>query len=189
MNPLFSMLNSIKPLSGPLKEDLQTFVKQKQVRKNEFLLQSGQTCSRMYYIENGLFRCYYDVNDQDVSAWFMGDGEMIISVKSFYLQVPSEENIQALKDSQVLYIDVEQLASLYERHPEFNFYGRILTERYYILSEERSRWMRTISAKDRYLFLLKNHPALLKEVPSKQLASYLGISEFTYSRMRKEVSR
>lgn len=189
MDSLFSILENIRPLSIPLKDDLIKSIRQKKVKKNEYLLRSGQTCNYIHFVEQGLFRCFYEVNDQDVSAWFMGQGNMIVSVKSFYKHEPSEENIQALKDSTVISINNFDLMNLYTQHPDFNFHGRVLTEQYYILSEERARWMRTISAKDRYLHLLKNHPALLREIPSKHLASYLGISKFTYSRMRKEASR
>ena len=105
-------------------------------------------------------------------------------LKAFFLQVKSHESIQAIEDTTVLYIDYPELQDIYHRFPEFNFTGRVLTEKYYTLSEQRLKSLRLQRAHDRYGYLLEDHPELIQRVPSKYIASYLGITLETLSRIR-----
>ena len=114
----------------------------------------------------------------------MKEGDVIISVESFFRQSVSKEYIQALDDSIVHYITYNELNFAYRSFPEFNFIGRVLTERYYTLSEQRLHAIRMQKARDRYDYLMANHPELILRVPSKFLASYLGITEVTFSNLK-----
>ena len=111
----------------------------------------------------------------------MLEGDIIISVESFYRQIASYESIQALEDCELFYMDYRDLQQIYRNYPEFNFVGRVLTERYYSLSEQRLYSMRMMRAKERYEYMTTHHPELVKRVPAKFLASYLGISEVMLS--------
>ena len=107
----------------------------------------------------------------------MKEGDVIISVESFYRQVKSYESIQALEDCIVWYISFEELKSIYRAFPEFNFVGRVLTEKYYCLSEQRLYSMRMMRSNERYRYLMDHNPELILRVPAKYIASYLGLSE------------
>ncbi|RXK81678.1 Crp/Fnr family transcriptional regulator [Filimonas effusa] len=185
METLFALLNSIQPLSADLQEYLIEILKTKSIKKKDYVLKAGHISREIYFIEEGLFKCFYLVDDRPVSSWFMKERDLIISVKSFFGQVASYESIQALENSVVHYISFDDLQHIYRRFPEFNFHGRILTQNYYILCDSRLYAMRTKSALQRYQFILQNEKDLIDRVPAKDLASYLGISEYTFSRIKK----
>jgi CRP-like cAMP-binding protein len=114
----------------------------------------------------------------------MKEGEVVISVESFYKKQPSYEFIQALEDCRLYYITHSELQHIYHHFPEFNFVGRVLTEKYYMLSEQRLVTLRLQRSQERYGYLLKHFPEILQRVPSKFIASYLSISEAHYSVIR-----
>lgn len=187
MEDLFTFLTSIQPISTRLKQYLVLVLKEKEFKKKAYLLKEGQVCRNIYFIKKGLLRCFYVENGNEISSWFMKAGDVVISVESFYKQTSSKEHIQALEDTTVFYIDYTDLQFIYLNYPEFNFIGRLLTENYYALSEERLYALRLKKAVSRYRFLLETHPELIQLVPAKYLSSYLGINEETYSRIKGQV--
>ena len=182
--PLITYLNSIYPLSPALKEKLQSIIKTKQVAKKTILLKQGQMSDCIYYIETGFIRSYYEKEGRQITAWFMADNDFIISVESFFKRTNSNENIEVLQNSVLHYIEYEELELLYKDFLEFNVVGRVLTTHYYILSEERLYNMRRQSAVERYNFLLKKYPDVLLKASLTQIASYLGVTLETLSRVR-----
>ncbi len=101
-----------------------------------------------------------------------------------FIKCPGHENIRAMEDSVLYYIEYEELQFLYYHCPEFNFIGRILTEKYYQLSEQRLYSLRMQKASEKYNFIMNHFPQIILRVPCKYLASYLGITEETLSRIR-----
>ena len=114
----------------------------------------------------------------------MGDGDIIVSVYSFFSRQPSFENIEILEDATLQSINWDQLQSLYKNYPEFNETGRLITENYYIKSEERVINLQTLTARQRYDQLLSTYPGILQKASLGQIASYLGIKQETLSRIR-----
>ena len=114
----------------------------------------------------------------------MKEDDFLISVKSFYLQEKSIENIEAIEDCSLYFISFEKLKSLYLKYHSFSIIGTVLTQQYYIRSEDRLFNLRKNSALLRYKFLLENHPDIILRSPNKHIASYLGITEETFSRLR-----
>src|SRR5437868_3676657 len=102
MEELLKFLNSINPLSQHLIEYLARNLKTKNLRKKDFLLKKGHISRDIYFINKGLLRCFYIIDDKEVSSWFMKEGDIIVSVESFFRQIQSYEFIQAL-DHCVLY--------------------------------------------------------------------------------------
>lgn len=184
MNDLVAIINSIYPLSSDFNDYLTLILKERSFRKKEFLLKAGHVCRTIWFIRKGCVRCFYNEGDSEVCSWFMMEGHWVISVDSFFKQKPSYESIQALEDCNVYSMEYDQLQYLYKRYPEFNVIGRILTERYYALSEERLYSLRMKSAAERYNFLTNHYGEIVQRIPLKYIASYLGISEETLSRIR-----
>jgi CRP-like cAMP-binding protein len=184
MPELLDFLTSISPLSAALKTRLLEIIKEKELARKEYLLTAGKICKNIYYIKRGLLRGYYFNGSREVSAWFMKEGDLCISVQSFFQQRESIENIQAVENCLLCYISYEELQKCYRDFPEFNVTGRILTEKYYMLSEERLLAIRLQKAQDRYKWLLDHHPDLVKRVPVKYLASYIGITDVMLSVVR-----
>ena len=184
MEELLKFLQSIHPLSDGLVEYLATHLKIRDLAKKEFLLKAGHVSKDICFIGKGLLRCFYLIEENEVSSWFMKERDVIISVESFFQQTPSYESIQALDECTVYYITHDELHFTFRNFPEFNFVGRVLTECYYTLSEQRLYAMRMQRAFDRYRYLMEQHPELILRVPSKFLASYLGITEVTLSNIK-----
>jgi len=184
MEEVLAQLNSIYPLSQLATSYIMDNLKEVEISKKDFILKQGRICYNIYFVKKGLLRCYYIKDDKEINSWFMKETDIIFSVESFLNQVPSRENIQALEDSTLYFIEYEELQYLYHHCPEFNFVGRVLTEKYYQLSEQRLYSLRMQRAIERYNFIMHHFPQIILRVPSKYIASYLGITEETLSRIR-----
>lgn len=181
---LLDYLHSIYSLTPACRGELTRLLKVKELLKRELLLKKGQVCRAIYFIQHGLLRCYYHREEQEVCSWFMKEGDIVISVESFFRQKQSYETIQAIEDTVLFYILYDELQTLYKQFPEFNHIARVLTENYYCLSEQRLYAMRMMRARERYEFLLEHHPEFVWRVPAKYIASYLGITEVTLSKIK-----
>ncbi len=186
MEQLLKFLNSVYPLSNDLTNYLMQNLQGEVVKKKGMLLEKGRICKNIFFIEKGLVRCFYLLNDKEVCSWFMKEGDVVISVESFFKQLPSYESIQAIEECAAYYISYEQLMYAYQNFIEFNFIGRMLTEKYYILSEQRLYSLRMHKAAERYDDLITNDPEIVQRVPSKYIASYLGVSLETLSRVKSK---
>lgn len=184
MERVIQYLNRIYPMSAGLISHLEGILKTKSLQKRDYLLRAGHICRNINFIQQGLLRCFYIKGDTEVCSWFMKEGDVIISVESFYGQKSSYESIQALEDCVLYYIDYNELQHIYTYFPEFNFIGRLLTEKYYGLSEQRLYSMRMQRAQERYDHLMENHSELILRVPAKYIASYLGLSEQHFSAIK-----
>lgn len=182
---LIQTLNFIAPLSAELQQSLSGYVVEEPYAKKHLLLKEGQVAKKIFFIKNGFARAFYYPHDgKECTSWFMGKGDIMISVYSFFTQQPAAENIELLEESIIQSITWNQLQSIYADFKEFNYIGRIITEKYYIQSEERAILLRTLTAKERYELLLKSHPTIFQKASLGQIASYLGISQETLSRVR-----
>lgn len=181
METLFRFLETISPLTDALKQHLANIVKVRELAKKEYLLKAKHVCHSIGFIEKGLLRGFYNKGNVEISSFFMKEGDVVFSSESFYLQKESYQSIQALEDSIIYYIEYTELQYLYKTFPEFNFIGRVLTEKYYLLWTRQLDALRMQQAQEKYQWLLDNHPDLLLRVPAKYLASYLGMSEVMLS--------
>ena len=185
MEQLFALLNLLQPPPPGVLERLSSMLVRKQVKKKEYLLREGQVSSRLYFIEKGLIRAYYiEEKREEVTTWFMKDNDLIISVESFYEQVPSFENIVAVEDSIVWYITRQQMDWLYREYPAYNYHGRILTEKYYVKSMKRQVSIIKKTQQERYRQLLEKESYLLERAHLHDIASYLGMTLEQLSRVR-----
>ncbi|MFL5811219.1 MAG: Crp/Fnr family transcriptional regulator [Flavisolibacter sp.] len=184
MERLLHFLYLIHPLSDELKAYLFRHLKTQEIARNGMLLRGGHICRNVYFIEKGLLRCFYHKGDTEVSSWFMKEGDVIISIESFYQQKESYESIQALEDSVLYYIAYNELQYIYKNFLEFNFIGRVLTEKYHELWAQQLYALRMHTAYERYQWLLKKHAELVLRVPGKFIASYLGIEKTTLSKIK-----
>ena len=184
MKALLTLLASIQPLSRGSQEYLGKVLKHRRILKKEFLLRAGDVSKSVYFITEGLIRAYYFKGPKEVNSWFMKEGDMSLSIESFYDQKPSYESIQALEDCDVYSIDFPELEYMYRTYPEFNVIGRVLTIKYHKLWAQQLYSIRAHNAKARYDWLRENHPDLLLRVPAKYIASYLDVTEVTLSKIK-----
>jgi CRP-like cAMP-binding protein len=183
-NGLLQVLNNINILSESIQHELKSYLVEEHFPKKSLLLKEGQVSQRIYFIKKGFIRAYYHKAGSEFTSWFMSEGDIIVSVYSFFSRKPSFENIQVLEDSVLQSINWDQLQHIYKNHPEFNLTGRLITEQYYIKSEERAINLQTLTAKQRYENLLLNYPGILQKASLGQIASFLSIKQETLSRIR-----
>ncbi len=184
MKELLSLLNNIHPMSPQLRQYLSEKLRTTTIERKGFLLSAGNVSRHIYFIKKGLLRCFYVEEDREICTKFMKEGDIIVSAYSFFLQRQSIEFIQAIEDAMLIYICYDELQYMYKHFPEFNTIGRVITTKSYLLSEQRINFIRRQQASRRYNAMLEKFPDLVLRVPAKYIASYLGISEETLSRVR-----
>lgn len=155
--------------------------------KNEFFNSVGRISSRLGFVVTGLLRSFYNLQDKETTTFFELPGDIAVDLKSFVQRKPSIETIQAITDSRLLVINRKELYMLYDRDWKWQQVGRLLVENAYFRMEERSIFLQTHSAHDRYAQFLAENPEVVQQAPLHQVASFLGISAETLSRIRKMV--
>jgi CRP/FNR family transcriptional regulator, anaerobic regulatory protein len=187
MEPVLDYFNSIHPLSDALRERLQIDFEVKEYPKKHFLLKGGQTSNWIYIVLKGIARAYYIKEDKDITSRFMPEGFIITSVLSYVSRKPGEEWIETLEPLTVAQIHRDRLNQLFKDFIEFNITGRVVAERYFALSEERTVSLRSTSAEEKFKYFMQQYPNLLHRVAEKDIASYLGITRETFSRLKQRV--
>lgn len=182
---IIDFFDRIYPITAELRSEIIACSKFVSYPKRTLLADIGQIHKNIYFILEGAIRTYYvDRNDDDITSWLLFEGDLAISVYSFYNQVPSFEAMETLTDTRTLVLSYDTLMRLYNKYMEFNFIGRTLTEAYYIKSEEKANALRMLTARERYEQLVSFYPMILRRVPLRYIASYLGITQSTLSRIR-----
>ena len=184
MRQLLDRLNELATLSEDVKIKLENLLKVEQYEKDDFILKEGSTIRKLYFVESGLLRGFHYKDEKEVINWFCNEGQFATSMYSFVSQKPSYENIQAIEKTTLFSINYQDLQNLYETYPAFDRIGRLLTEQYYVQLEERIISLQFQTAKERYTNFLQSEEYLLQRVSLGFLASYLGITQETLSRIR-----
>ncbi|UZD22901.1 Crp/Fnr family transcriptional regulator [Algoriphagus halophytocola] len=157
-------------------------------KKHDHVLLEGSTSHAYYLIEEGMFRSYLiDYQGNEITTDFFVSNDILIEVASLFLRIPSKENIQALSDGIVWEIDFEAFQNLYRSIPGFTEWGRTWMTNQLFEAKNRAVKMHTLSASQRYLELMSAKPEVIKRAPLKHIATYLGITDTSLSRIRKEM--
>lgn len=188
MQQLINLLGQAHPLHKQFGSELQQIMIKKTLKKNDILQFPDQLIPSMYFIESGLLKGYRFEEEKEICTWFQNEGNVVMSLNSWYGNLPTDEYIEALEDSVVYSITKEELNRLYEKYPEFNKNGRLLTEQYYLLIWRWLDLIRTKQAHERYAFFIENFGEWVKRVPSKDIASFLGISKSHFSHSKRKLT-
>ena len=154
------------------------------IKRNQDLQSIGHTCKTIYFINKGIARIYYYHNGVDITESFIFENNIIARVESLFTGKPSRKAIQVLEDSEIVAIDATQLFDLYDTYPETERLFRKIFEAGYVDTVNRMEAIQFHTAEERYTLLIKEQPTLLQRVPLKHIASYLGITQVTLSRIR-----
>ena len=167
-------------------EDITNKFKSKVVKKNNYLLREGDTCKDLVFVQKGCLRLYYLKDDIEVSVWFAFQQSSAIEIYSFISENPSNYFLQAIEDSEVLYLPKTELNKLYQYQPKMHEMMRNFWEDVILNLINRFTALQTDSAEKRWLDLL-NKPAYLEAIPQKYLASFIGVTPTSLSRIRKQI--
>ncbi len=173
------------------KEDLENIFSQyKRVEfaKNDYLISENTTASYYYFMESGFARSYViDLEGNDISTKFFSATDIVIDWHSYFLKAKCRENIQAVSACVAWKITFENFMKLFKIEA-FREVGRTRLVNNYFELKNHSVSIIADPAKDRYLHLLKTKPDIIHNVPLKQIATYLGITDTSLSRIRKEIA-
>lgn len=154
--------------------------------KNSLLLKAGQTANEYCIVESGLIRSFlYDFEGNEITTDFMAPGELCIEVSSIFQRVPTVEYMQALTEVTAWKIDFDRFQDLFLSIPALPEWGRAWMTQQLVICKRRATEMVTDSAGQRYEKLMKERPQVLQLAPLKYIASYLGVTDSSLSRIRK----
>ena len=158
-------------------------------KKNDYLFKEGQTTSEYYFLEKGFIRSFaIDYEGNDITTGFYSKTEIVIDWSSFFLRTPTRENFQATTDCVCWKLGFDKFQELFHSIKSFREGGRTRLVGSYFALKNKNISMITTSAKDRYLKLLKENPEIIKNASLKHIATYLGITDTSLSRIRKEIT-
>lgn len=179
-------LQSTNFISRSQAEEIAVAFTPKTLARHELLLQAGKVSDDYLFLNQGVLRAFaHDPSGYDITTGFYTSGQVVLEVASFFQRTPSLESIQALTDCQGWSLTHAQLNALFHLRPEFREFGRsVLVQGFAAL---KGRMLATITepAAARYEHLRRTHPDVLQHAPLKHIASYLGITDTSLSRLRK----
>ena len=189
MNQLKTFLQSITTISDEEFENAKSYFKEVHLEKGESLLQEGSVCKQMTFVTKGILRTFYlNHKAQEITHCFRTAGMFASAYRSFILQEPSFLSITALEDVELIVIDHNHLQKLYQTSLVWQRIGRILAERAYIEMEDYASVLNNEFAIDKYQRLLKEQPGVIEKSNLEHIATYLGVTRRTLSRIRQEIS-
>ena len=184
MNSFFDQ-NATLLLENPeLADAFQDIMSYKKYPKHAILHESGTICNHFHIIISGIARVFYYNEDKDITCHFAAEQESITAIDSFIQRKKSKYNIEALEDLEVMMVSHNDLENLFTRHPKYEHFGRLFLQQAYIDLVERIDDLQLHTAHERYETLLEKKPYLFQRVASKHIASFLGMTPETFSRVR-----
>ncbi len=188
-NKLITFIEQIVSIPRQKVEEIAVHFQEMQIKKNDFFIKQGRVCNTYLFLETGFIRSYtFDLDGNEVTTEFYSNNQIVFEVGSFFQKTLSKENYQALEDCVGWYIDFDQLQMLFHSIPEFREFGRMILVKGFISFKLRALSLINESAEQRYETLIKARPEIFQRAPLKYIASYLGITDTSLSRIRRELA-
>ncbi len=187
MKELYQLISSKIEVNDEDWDYLKDLIQEKSLSKKELLLKAPKVEKHLYFIQEGVFRIYLELEEKDITVDFGFPGDMINSYTSFLTQSPSEVHIQSLTPAKVLYLSKNDLEDFYQNTKSGNAIGRIFAEELFLYKSKREFSFLKDSPTQRYLNLFEEQPALIQQIPQNYLASYIGITPQALSRIRAKI--
>jgi CRP-like cAMP-binding protein len=157
-----------------------------EIPKGDYFLKEGKLSDRLGFIRSGLMRIFASAGDKEVTQWISSKGYFVTDLSSFVFNTPARRNIQAITDCEVYTIERDQYKSLEKIIPRWAEIDKLFIARCFIIMEDRIFNHLHMTAEERYNQLFEQQPALFNQVPLHYLASMLGMTPETLSRIRKK---
>ena len=158
------------------------------VKKGEFLTRNGEVCRQVSFINKGILRMYYLVDGKEINMSFVPKFEYLSEYESFLTSQPSNANVDALEDAELINLSFDNMQLLYKSNPIFEKAGRKIAEMLYISISTAVTRLLTLTPEQRYQHILENEPYIIQSVPQYMIASYIGITPEHLSRLRKKMT-
>jgi len=189
-NTLIRFIKDTYPVSDYAANLIAENFEHKSLPKNTQTLKEGKINSEYIYLESGFMRSFViDTKGDEVTVNIYKPGQIVFEVGSYFLRKPSTEYIETITECSIWFGKYETFQNLFHSLPEFREFGRAILVKSFISFKERTLAMITQSAKYRYEMLLQDSPDIFQYVPLKYISSYLGITDSSLSRLRKDLMK
>lgn len=187
---LVHYIQRVLPMPPQKAESLAAKFTYQEIAKGDFLLKEGKICNALHFLEEGCIRSYIlDANGDEVTTAIFMQNNTVNDLISFFKRQAAKENFQALSDCKTCFLTYDDLQESFHGIPEFREMGRMMLINNYSRLKDRMLAMVQLTAEQRYLNLIQSQPDIFQYVPLKMLATYLGITDTSLSRIRKELAK
>lgn len=189
MTEIFYQVYQHPMLSPQDIEDIGKCHEQMEIKRGHLLLKEGAIANEYYILESGLIRSFvYDYDGNEITTDFFTEGDLVIIPTSLFLRIPSQESLQVLTDAVLWRVQFDDFQELFHSIPGFTEWGRAWFTTQLFVLKQRTLEMITLNSIDRYKNLLDQKPQIIQSAPLKQIASFLGVTDTSLSRIRKELA-
>lgn len=186
MQKLLQALNNYTRLSESSTQLIKEHFVYKKIPKGTIIIREGQTARHFYWLVKGTMRGRIAPKGELITTWFATKNMFCSSMPSFIMQKPSMESIEALEDCEVYCLSRHDVLKLFKLTSEMSSIVRQMAEEAFIHSINRTHQFQSLSASERYESFVKTHPQLLQKIPLGMIATYIGITQQSLSRIRKK---
>ena len=186
MNKLIENIRKVVPIDSATESAITERVKIEKLSKGKILLKENSICNKMWFIESGMIRQYMFIDGVDVTKWFYVDNQWATSQFSYFGQKPSFDYLEIYEDSIIHSLSFDDENALLE-YPQYQKFQIILLRQYLANLNYIMRNYKQMTIDEKYRFLLENHPEVVQRVKLKEIASLIGISQETLSRVRARI--
>ena len=187
MQQLIDFFNKIEPLQPPALQAVLGVCTTITLAKNEILQPIGHTCKTIYFVKKGIARIYYYKDGLDITESFAAENAIVARAESLFAGRPSQKGIQIVEDAEIIGINAIELFKIYDTYPKVERLFRKIFEQAHVETIQRMELIQFHGAEARYKILLSEHPDFIRRIPLKYIASYLGVTQVTLSRIRASI--
>ncbi len=190
-NILRQAMSQTIPIADDEWEAFEPHIYAKKVKKRDLLLREGQVSNQICFLISGAFRQFYMIDGEEKTTFFFFENHFVCDYDSFLTLRPCDHNIEAMEDSELLAFDRETLLRMYRLYPTFETFGRLIAESVYLCIKDRLMHFLLNTPEERYRRFLQSTESdiILQRVPQHYVASYLGITPVSLSRIRARVAK
>lgn len=167
-------------------EKITSLFTSKTIKKGEVILQSGQYCKEMHFVQSGLIRMFMQTTDKEVTQWISSQGFFAVDISSFMFDTPSRWTLQTLVETEVYTISKNDYKTLHQQIPTWKDLEHMFIGKCFAMIEDRIFSHLSMNAEERYLSFFEHNKELFNQVPLQYIASMLGMTPETFSRIRKK---
>lgn len=189
MGKFFEIVSQLTKLDSECKKALSQIMKRLELPKGYILVKPNSTCNHVFFVESGLTRTFYYKRGKDVTDWFSQENTFAVSIVSFITRIPDRRGIELLEPSLLYSFHHDDLEKLYNKYHAIERLGRKLVGKGMVDVQKRFDDLHFSTASQRYVTLLETNPTIINRAPLGMIASYLGVTQETLSRIRRRLSR
>ena len=189
LDAMRSFFESVVPLSKEAWGDIVRLEHGSEYKRKQVVVRPGQVLDKMIFIHQGAMRLYLIKDGVDITYYFYFPHSFATDFSSFKTGMPTQYFLECIEDCSVSAFNQRDIYFLYDKYPEMQKFGRLMAEEAYLMMDRRMNYFQFYDLETRYLALLREEPHLLQRVPQHLIATYLGVTPESLSRVKQQVAR